>query len=129
MSQVPELFSSIPAADHLSLFGQDGRPKGTEISDFLSLRAKDVAKATRLAPTAIRYDLRMPELLEKWLRDVATTMSLVAEFFGGDAQRTSLWFATPNPQLGSLAPVDMIKMGRVRKLLTFVQVALDQNKR
>jgi hypothetical protein len=128
MNQGPELFSSIPRTDPLSLFSE-GKPNGEHITEFLRLRTKDVAKATRLSPNSIRYDLRMPELLETWLLDVATTATLVAEFFKADPEKTRLWFCTPNPQLGSIPPIDMIKMGRARKLLTFVQVALDENKR
>ena len=122
------LFSRIPATDPLALFDA-GRPKGQEITEFLHLRAKDVSRATRLSPTSVRYDLRMPDLLESWLRDIATTVTLVAEFFSGDSEKTKLWFATPNPLLGNIPPVDMIKMGRERKLLAFVQTALDENKR
>ncbi len=127
MNQAPDLFSSIPRTDPLSLF-DNGKPNGEHITEFLRLRTKDVARATRLSTNSIRYDLRMPDLLESWLRDVATTTTLVAEFFG-DAAKTKLWFSTPNPQLGSIPPVDLIKMGRVRKLLTFVQTALDENSR
>lgn len=47
----------------------------------------------------------------------------------GDADKVQLWFFTPNPQLGSIAPIDLIKMGRVRKLLAFVQTALNENKK
>jgi hypothetical protein len=121
------LFSSIPSSDPFSLF-QGGRPDGQQITQVLQLRTKDVARATKLSTGSIRYDLRMPALLEAWLREVATTATLVAEFFGGDRARTLLWFATPNPQLGEMTPLDMIKIGRVRKLLTFVQNALDENR-
>ena len=128
MNQTPALFASIPRTDPLSLF-QGHRPNGEQISELLHLRNKDVARATRLSENSIRYDLRMPTVLESWLRDVATTVTLVAEFFAGDQSKTLLWFSTPNPRLGNLLPLDMIKMGRVRKLLTFVQTALDENKR
>ena len=129
MNQAPALFSTIPRTDPLSLFQESGKPNGPHITEMLRLRTKDVARATHLSETSIRYDLRMPEALEAWLRDVATTATLVAEFFGGDSSKTVLWFSTPNPQLGSITPLDMIKMGRVRRLLAFVQTALDENKR
>src|SRR5205807_352757 len=103
------LFASIAKSDPLALFN-GGKPNGAEITSFLHLRTKDVARATRLSENSIRYDLRIPEFLQAWLRDVATTVSLVAEFFGGDPEKTSLWFSTPNPLLGSIPPIDMIKM-------------------
>lgn len=128
MSQAPSLFATIPTSDPLSLF--DGsKPQGQHIIEMFGLKNKDVARATHLAETSIRYDLRMPDPLVSWLREVATAATLVAEFFNGDATKTQLWFSTPNPQLGNITPLDMIKIGRVRKLLTFVQTALDENKR
>jgi hypothetical protein len=127
MSPAPQLFSSIPRTDPLALF-ENGKPRGVQITDFLHLRTKDVARATQLATTSVRYDLRMPAQLETWLREVATTVTLVMEFFHS-GEKTQLWFLTPNPQLGSIAPIDMIKMGRERKLLNFVQTALEENKR
>jgi hypothetical protein len=128
MTQGPALFSTIPRTDPLSLFQESGKPNGPHITEMLRLRTKDVARATHLSETSIRYDLRMPETLEAWLRDVATTATLVAEFFDGNSTKTELWFSTPNPQLGNITPVDMIKIGRVRKLLSFVQTALSENK-
>lgn len=123
-----QLFSSIPYTNPLSLF-DGGKPHGENITEFLNLRAKDVARATRLSLHSVRYDLRMPDSLKSWLLDIATTVTLVAEFFSGDSDKTQLWFSTPNPLLGNIPPVDMIKMGRERKLLAFVQTALDENKR
>lgn len=127
MNPVPQMFSSIPRADPLSLFDK-GKPRGVEITEFLHLRTKDVARATQLSTTSVRYDLRMPAQLETWLREIATTVTLVMEFFDS-GEKTQLWFLTPNPQLGGVAPIDMIKMGRERKLLSFVQTALAENKR
>jgi hypothetical protein len=128
MNAAPALFSTIPHSDPWSFF-QGGRPDGQQITGVLKLRTKDVARATHLSEASIRYDLRMPETLASWLRDVATTATLVAEFFDGDQSKTLLWFSTPNPQLGNLTPMDMVKIGRVRKLLTFVQTALEENKK
>lgn len=128
MNQAPALFSTVPRTDPFLLF-PDGKPNGQHITDLLHLKKKDVARATKLSEKSVRYDLRMPELLESWLREVATTATLVAEFFSADPAKTWLWFSTPNPQLGNMTPVDLIKIGRVRKLLAFVQTALDENKR
>ena len=74
----PGLFSSIPRTNTLGLFDRAGRPDGHQITDFLCLKTRDVAKATRLSPTSVRYDLRMPEALEGWLREIATAATLVA---------------------------------------------------
>jgi len=119
----PSIFSSVPKK--LEPFFADGRPT-SEIVDFLDLPRKDVARATKLRVDSVRFDERMPPVVEKWLREVGTTIVLVMEFFK-DPQKTKLWFETPNPQLGGIAPSDMIKLGRTRKLLAFVQTAVQEN--
>ncbi len=43
-------------------------------------------------------------------------------------QKTLLWFRTPNPMLGNATPRIMIRMGRFKKLLTFIQTALEESK-
>jgi hypothetical protein len=52
---------------------------------------------------------------------------LVAQFFGGDAAKTALWFKTKNPLLGDISPRDMIRYGRYEKLRRFIMNALDDN--
>jgi hypothetical protein len=52
----------------------------------------------------------------------------VAEF-SQDANKAKLCFLIPNPTLGNVTPVDLIKMGRVRKLLSFVRSALEENQK
>ncbi len=55
--------------------------------------------------------------------------ALVIEFFGGDATKARIWFSTPNPLLGNVAPADMILMGRAKKLLKFIEARLAENRR
>jgi hypothetical protein len=52
----------------------------------------------------------------------------VLKFFEGDTKKALLWFATPNPMLGDITPTDMATMGRVKKLLKFVETAVNENK-
>ena len=52
---------------------------------------------------------------------------LVLEFFGGDVAKCSLWFASPNPLLGGIAPDDMLVMGREVKLLRIIKGQLEDN--
>ncbi len=54
----------------------------------------------------------------------------VAEFFTtvkGDCSKAKLWFRTPNPLLGELAPVDMLMLGMEKKLIHFIQEQLLEN--
>lgn len=53
--------------------------------------------------------------------------ALVSGFFSGNADKVALWFATSNPLLGGLSPDDMLALRRERKLLKFVQQAIEEN--
>jgi uncharacterized protein (DUF2384 family) len=68
----------------------------------------------------------MPKELQERLMEWAVALNLVAQFFN-DEQKTVLWFRTPNPLLGDMTPRDMIRVGRFRKLVRFIQTALSEN--
>ena len=69
------------------------------------------------------------ELAQEHMMEWATALNLVAGFFESDEQKTMLWFSTPNPLLGDMSPRDMIRVGRIKKLLKFIQTAVDENKK
>jgi uncharacterized protein (DUF2384 family) len=120
------LFDTVPKNDCLTLFphGETDYQKVVRLLDF---KKKDVARASNVAVHSVRYDPpRMPKELEDRLQEWAVALSLVAQFFG-DEKKTILWFKTPNPLLGDIAPRDMIRIGRFKKLLKFIQNALSQN--
>ena len=54
---------------------------------------------------------------------------LVLEFFEGNEDKATKWFDVPNPLLGLLKPIHMIKLGKEDKLLRFIKIRLDENKR
>jgi len=56
------------------------------------------------------------------------SISLVNKFFK-DPEKTYLWFLSPNPQLGNISPIDIIKNGQSDKLLQFIQTSLSENER
>ena len=68
----------------------------------------------------------MPAELKERLTEWATVLNLVEGFFNNQ-DKTLLWFTIPNPLLGGMSPRDMIRVGRFRKLLNFIQTALDEN--
>ena len=117
-------FNTVPPNDHLNLL-KDEDPK--KIADFLSFTKEDVAKATRLPISSIRYDERIPAELIDRLKEIAVIYELVAEYFKGDAKKTILWFKIKNPALGNISPRDMIRFGRYEKLLKYIQNALAGN--
>jgi len=112
--------------DHLSLFKKD-KPDYEHIVDFLHLKRGDVARATGLATASVRYDAKMPRELSEILLQWAVLFNKVAEHFKGDVHKTNLWFNVPNPLLGNVSPKDMIRLGRYKKLYSFVVQAIEEN--
>ncbi len=116
----PPLFSTVPAHDYFGT--KAGNPK--KIVEYLKLTTEDVARATRVPKASIRYDEKMPKELLQRLQEIAIVCELVAEYFEGDLEKTTLWFQINNPLLGNISPRDMIRIGRYKKLIKFVQNAL-----
>ena len=122
----PELFRNVPPRDVLHLF-DDGRPNAKRVVQLLNYKKEDVSVASNVPVSSVRYDVKMPEELVERIREWATALNLVANFFN-DEHKTMLWFQLPNPLLGNMSPRDMIRVGRFNKLLKFIQTALDENK-
>lgn len=122
------LFDTVPQKDHLALF-PGGKVNGSKVAEFLELKKPEIASATGVPKSSIRFDQKIPhELLER-LRQWATLLNLVASHFYGDAKKTALWFQLPNPLLGNASPRDMIRFGRFEKLWNFVVTSLGENQR
>ncbi len=119
-----EIFSTVPKKDYLSFGGHPNR-----IAEFLEFKKEDIAKATGVPLSSVRYDEKMPAELRERFREWATLFNLVAEHFNGDVEKTALWFTTLNPLLGNVTPRDMIRFGRYKKLFKFVVNAMAENRR
>jgi len=124
---IPPLFGSIPPKDYFGFFSDDV-PNGKKIVDFLNYKKEDVSVATNTPISSVRYDVKMPPILRERLVEWATAINLVGTYFNNQ-EKTLLWFQIPNPLLGGMSPRDMIRIGRFKKLLNFIQTALDENKR
>lgn len=122
MSNTHDLFKYMPHGDILNLVSN---PRG--VVDFLGLSKKDIANATSLKLSTIRYDDKMPKELAQSLLEVATICELVAEFFDADKNKTSLWFNLPNPALGGISPKEMIRIGQHQKLRKAIVSMLEGN--
>src|SRR3989442_518099 len=70
--------------------------------------------------SSVRFDERMTPELKKRITEIAVICERVAGYFKGNAQKTLLWFSLPNTLLGNISPVEMIKLGRYKKLFHFV---------
>ena len=60
--------------------------------------------------------------LEAWT--FAQAMEAVREFFKDD-EKFIMWWATANPNLGYLRPLDLIIRGRTKRLIQFIQNSRD----
>ena len=121
----PALFESIPSEDYFNFF-KGSEPDGKKVVDFLRYKKEDVSIATGVPLKSIRYDLKMSSELRGRLMEWATAINLVGNYFK-DLNKTVLWLHTSNPLLGNMSPRDMIRIGRFKKLLKFIQTALDEN--
>lgn len=123
-----DLFASVPQNDILNLFDSNGEPDASRIAGILNYKRKDVSVATDIPLERVRLEpLRIPRELMERVREWGTAINLVGNHFH-DEKKTILWFQTPNPMLGNVSPRDMIIGGRFRKLLKFIQTALEKNR-
>jgi hypothetical protein len=124
MGSEAAFFGNVAQKDYLDLW-DDGNPKYQKVAEFLEFTDTDVARATGVPPTAVRLvNRKVPEEVVERVRQWAQALNLVAHFFGGDVEKTQLWFRLPNPLLGNVIPRDMIRIGRFQRLYQFIQNAL-----
>jgi hypothetical protein len=121
------LFDSVPEKD-IGKFFKNGEVDGQKVVEFLKYKKEDVAVASDIPMGSVRYDTKMPVDLKERMVEWATAINLVGSHFN-DIDKTMLWFQVPNPLLGGMPPRDLIRIGRFKKLLKFIQTALDENKR
>ena len=117
-----QLFSNIARKDHLH-FRDDGRLDYRKVASFLDLNKQDLSRIAAVGQSSVRFDDKIPADLAQRLTEIANIANLVADAFSGDAEKTALWFQTPNFNLGEIPPRDMIRAGRYKRLLKFIQEA------
>jgi hypothetical protein len=49
--------------------------------------------------------------------------------FFNDMDKSREWYCTKNPLLGGFSPDEMVKAGRGWKLMKFIKIRMDENKR
>lgn len=126
---MPTIFSTVPDKDYLKFDSGTGLDY-QKVVKFAEMEKKDVSRATDIPVSSIRYEVeKMPKELKDRLTEWANLFNLVAGYFKGDAGKTSMWFKIPNPLLGNISPRDMIRIGRYKKLISFVLNSLNENRR
>lgn len=122
-----DIFSNMPDTDRLGFFA-NGKTDYQKVIETMGFKREDISRATGHSLASIRFDDRIPQELQDRIAEWANLYSLVAEHFK-DAAKAVLWFKVPNPLLGNITPRDMIRFGRYKKLLKFIQNSLDENVR
>jgi hypothetical protein len=120
------LYGNVHQSDPLDFWSNHGLDYG-RVADFLELDKNALSKIGGVSKESVRFDNRIPRDLKERLEQIAVICTLVAEYFEGDIQKTALWFKMPNPSLGEVAPRDMIRYGRYKRLLKFVMGARQAN--
>ena len=126
MNRAAQLFQTVPRQDHLG-FWADQTLNAKKVAAFLDLDKREVAKVASVAPSSVRFDHKIPIEVRERLEEIASTISLVAQFFEEETTKTALWFRTKNPLLGEVSPREMIRLGRYEKLRRFVTEAVMQS--
>lgn len=117
------LFGTVSDRDRLGFY-EDDEFKAKSVVEFLQFTNSDVSRLAAVSKNSVRYDELIPREVRERLEEIANICNLVASHFGGDAQKTALWFRTKNPMLGDISPRDIIRFGRYDKLRRFVIGAL-----
>jgi hypothetical protein len=123
MNAAASLFQTVPKKNLLGLLQPKGNVDVQRTKNFLEFTKDDIASATNVPGTSVRFDHRMPSEVRDRMVEIATICELVAEHFGS-AEKAALWFKIGNPLLGNLSPRDMLRMGRFKKLHRFIVEAL-----
>jgi hypothetical protein len=74
----------------------------------------------------VRFDRQIPKAVRIRLEEIANIISLVAEYFDSDAEKTAVWFRTKNPALGDTSPLEMLRMNRHNNLRNFILSAREE---
>jgi len=120
-----QLFDTIEKKDYLG-FMEDKELNYRKVADFLDFDRKDLSRMTSLSVGSVRFDSKIPALLAQRLEEIGNIANRIASVFDGDANKSALWFRTPNPMLGEISPRDMLRMGRYKRLVKFINESLQE---
>lgn len=120
-----KIFDTIPKEDICGLYDKGG-VNHKKLLEIINFKNDDVGIATGVAKASVRFDSKMPAELKERLEEWAIAVNLVASYFK-NSEKTIIWLKTPNPMFGGISPRDMIRLGRFKKLLKYIQSALDEN--
>lgn len=108
-------------------FGEEPVSRAEAIAEFLGLKTTEIARLVQLPAASVVWDSTMPQRVQEHLEAIGSEINRVAKVFDGDKAKTALWFQTPNPLLGEIAPVELIRMDKFDNLRKFIQSAVAPN--
>ena len=83
------LFKNVHQSDPLQFWSNHGLDY-KRVTDFLDLNTSELSKIGGVSKRSVRLDSRIPQALKVRLEQIANICALVAEYFGGDIERTAL---------------------------------------
>lgn len=120
------IMATVARTDPLNFWANHGLDY-RKVAEIVDLNRSDLSQMTSVKFDRIRFDPQIPKAVRGRLEEIANIVSLVAEYFDGDAEKTSLWFRTNNPGLGDTSPRDMLRMNRHDNLRKFILAARDEH--
>ena len=108
-------------------FGEEPVSRAEAIAKFLGLKTTEIARLVQVPVASVVWDSTTTQRVQDHLAAIGKEIDLVAKVFDGDKAKTALWFQTPNPLLGEIAPVELIRVGKFDNLRKFIQSAVAPN--
>jgi len=124
-AEVADIMATVARTDPLHLRDNHGM-NYRKVAGIVNLNRNDLSQMTAVKLDRVRFDQQIPKAVRIRLEEVANIISLVAEYFDGDAEKTALWFRTKNPTLGDTSPRDMLRMNRHNNLRNFILSAREE---
>lgn len=121
-----DIMATVARTDPLHLRDRSGMDY-RKVAKIAHLDRSDLSQMTSVKFERVRFDRQIPKAVSNRLEEIANIISLVAEYFEGDAEKTALWFCTKNPGLGDTSPRDMLRMNRHNNLRNFILAARDEH--
>ncbi|MCH7854777.1 MAG: hypothetical protein IIB76_10645 [Proteobacteria bacterium] len=125
---MPQLIENIAKHDYIGFnpTKSGDLPNYKVVPDFLRFNKKQTSQLAQISQASVRYDEKIPNDLAERLEQIANIANRVAALFDGDIGKAALWFRTRNSILGQVAPRDMVRLNRFKRLAKFVTEAEQQ---
>ena len=123
MQNHAQLFNTVEKNDYLG-FIENKDLNYKKVAEFFGFDRKDLSRMTSLSVGSVRFDSKIPAPLAQRLEEIANVANRITKVFDGDAKKSALWFRTSNPMLGEISPRDMLRMGRHKRLVKFINESI-----